>query len=80
MGTVRREGKWTLEKDEDGVYAICERGDLRARIITADYEPQGLLDDVTTDMMTETIEVRSFSEAEQEFQKYIKDMESGGFW
>ena len=80
MGTVRREGKWTLEKDEDGVYAICERGDLRARIITADYEPQGLLDDVTTDMMTETIEVRSFSEAEQEFQKYIKDLESGGFW
>jgi len=80
MGTVRREGKWTLEKDEDGVYAICERGDLRARIITADYEPQELLDDVTTDMMTETIEVRSFSEAEQEFQKYIKDMESGGFW
>ena len=80
METVRREGKWTLEKDEDGVYAICERGDLRARIITADYEPQGLLDDVTTDMMTETIEVRSFSEAEQEFQKYIKDMESGGFW
>ncbi len=80
MGTVRRDGKWTLEKDEDGVYAICERGELRARVITDDYEPQGLLDDATTDMMTETIEVRSFSEAEQEFQNYIKDMESGGFW
>lgn len=80
MGTVRREGKWTLEKDQDGVYAICERGTLRARIITDDYVPQGLMDDVTTDLMTETIEVRSFSEAEQEFQNYIRDAESGGLW
>ena len=80
MGTVRREGKWTLEKDREGVYAVCERGELRARIVTADYERQGLMDDVANDMMTETIEVRSFSDAEQEFHDYVERAESGGFW
>lgn len=79
MATVRRDGKWTLEKDQEGVYAVCERGDLRARVITDDYEPQGILDDVTSDVMTETIEVRSFKDAEQEFQNYIEKAESGGF-
>ena len=80
MATVRRDGKWTLEKDREGVYAICERGDLRARIITDDYEPQGPMDNVATDMMTETIEVRSFSDAEREFQDYIERAESSGIW
>lgn len=79
MATVRREGKWTLEKDREGVYAICERGELRARVITANYEPQGILDDVQSDMMTETIEVLDFPEAEQEFHNYIEQVESGGF-
>lgn len=79
MGTVRREGKWTLEKDREGVYAVCERGNLRARIITPDYEPQGMMDDVTSDMMTETIEVRNFTEAEKEFHNYIEQAESGSF-
>ena len=79
MATVRREGKWTLEKDRKGVYAICERGELCARIITADYEPQGMMDDVASDMMTQTIEVRNFKEAEQEFRRYIEEVESSGF-
>ena len=79
MGTVRREGKWTLEKDREGVYAVCERGKLRARIITPDYEPQGMMDDVTSDMMTETIEVRSFKGAEREFLNYIEQADSGGY-
>lgn len=78
MATVRREGKWTLEKDRDGVYAICERGELRARILTPDYESQGIMDEVVSDMMTETIEVGSFSEAEREFHDYIEHAESGG--
>ena len=78
MGTVRREGKWTLEKDRDGVYEIRERGDLCARILTADYEPQGPMDNLQMDVMTETIEVRSFSDAKQEFERYIEDAESGG--
>jgi hypothetical protein len=80
MGTVRREGKWTLEKDRKGVYAICERGELRARIITDDYERQGLMDDVANDMMTETIEVHSRADARQEFQDYVERAEGGGFW
>jgi len=79
MATVRREGKWTLEKDHEGVYAVCERGDLCARIITDDYEPQGILDDVTSDVMTETIEVRSFKDAEREFQSCIEKAEGGVF-
>lgn len=50
MGTVRREGKWSLEKDRDGVYEVQERGELRARIITADCESQGPMDDVQMDV------------------------------
>ena len=80
MGTVRRDGKWTLEKDREGVYAICERGELRARIVTADYEPQGPMDNVANDMMTETIEVRSASDAREEFRDYVERAESGGLW
>lgn len=79
MGTVRREGKWTLEKDRDGVYAICESGEMRARIITDDYEPQGMMDNVQTDMMTETIEVRDFQAAKQEFENYIEST-GGADW
>jgi hypothetical protein len=79
MGTVRRDGKWTLEKDQDGVYAICERGEMKARVITDEYEPQGMMDNVQTDMMTETIEVRDFQGAKREFKNYIESAESGGF-
>lgn len=78
MGTVRREGKWTLQKDRDGVYEIRERDELRVRILTADYESQGPMDDVQMDVMTETIEVRSFSDAEQEFERYVEDTKGGG--
>lgn len=78
MGTVRREGKWTLEKERDGVYEVRERGDLCARIVTADYEPRGPMDDVQMDVMTETIEVRDFTGAKREFDQYIEDAESGG--
>lgn len=79
MGTVRREGKWTLEKDRDGVYEVRERDELRARILTADYEPQGPMDDIQMDVMTEAIEVQSFSDAKQEFERYVEDAENGGF-
>lgn len=81
MGTVRREGKWTLEKDREGVYAVCERGEMQARILTSDFEPDGPMDPVDTDPMTETIEVRSFSDAEREFRDYIERAEnSSGLW
>lgn len=79
MGVVRREGKWSLEKERDGVYAINERGELRARILTADYESQGMMDNVEMDMVTEQIEVRNFSEAKHEFEAYIERAKRGGF-
>lgn len=79
MGVVRRDGKWRLLKDRDGVYEIQERNQLRARIITAEYESQGMMENIQMDPMTPTIEVRDFSEAEQEFERYIEDAESGGF-
>lgn len=78
MGTVRRKGKWTLEKDREGVYAICERGDMRARVLTAAYEPAGPMDSVGTDMMTETIEVETRSDAQDAFFDYVEDVKSGG--
>lgn len=79
MGVVRRDGKWTLEKARDGVYEIRERGNLRARIITDDYEPSGMMDDVQMDVMTPAIEVRNFPAAVREFKNYVEDAESGGF-
>ena len=78
MGTVRRDGKWTLEKERDGVYTINERGSLQARIVTADYEPRGPMDGVQMEVMTETIEVRTFADAKREFERYVEDAESGG--
>jgi peptide methionine sulfoxide reductase MsrA len=78
MGVVRKDGKWSLEKDREGVYTICERGDPRARIITDDYEPKGMMDDVQMDVDTEKIEVRDFKDAEREFQSYVERAESGG--
>ncbi|GKZ14333.1 hypothetical protein [Haladaptatus sp. T7] len=79
MAVVRRNGKWTLEKQQNGVYEIRERGNLQARVITDDYEPQGMMNDLRMDVMTQTIEVRDFKDAEREFQNYIKKSESSGF-
>lgn len=78
MGTVRREGKWTLEKDREGVYAICERGDMRARVLTAKFEPEGPMDPVDTDMMTDRIEVNTRSDAQDAFFDYIEQAEDDG--
>ncbi|WP_254543584.1 hypothetical protein [Halomarina pelagica] len=78
MAVVRRDGKWTLEKVQNGVYEIKRRGDLKARVITDEYEPTGMIDEVGMDVMTRTIEVRNFKGAEQEFQKYAKQSDRGG--
>lgn len=78
MATVKRNGKWTLFKERDGVYTIRERDEVRARILTPEYEPSGPMDPVQSDMMTESIEVSSYSEAEQEFLNYVENGGSGG--
>lgn len=79
MGVVRRDGKWTLEKIEDGAYSICERKEEVARIITAEYEPSGF-DDLRSSVMKDVFEVRDFSEAEDTFQRYIEEAEQGWGW
>lgn len=79
MSVVRREGKWTLEKIEDGAYSICERKEEVARIITAEYEPSGF-DDLRSSFFQDVYEVRDFGEAEKKFQRYIEEAEEGFGW
>jgi len=79
MGVVRREGKWTLEKVSEGLYEVRERDQLRAEIITDEFEPSGAFGGTSLDPMTETIEVGSFSQAETEFEQIASDSGGGGF-
>lgn len=77
MGVVRREGKWTLEKDREGLYAICRRGQKQAEIVTDDYRERGGMVDLSIDPTMETIEVSDFKAAEGAFHEYIESQESG---
>lgn len=78
MGVVRREGKWTLEKEREGLYAICRRGDKEAEIVTDDYREQGGMVDLSIDPTMETMEVSDFQAAKEAFHDYIDRRESGG--
>ncbi|OKY78665.1 MAG: hypothetical protein BTN85_1162 [Candidatus Methanohalarchaeum thermophilum] len=72
MGVVRRINEWTLEKIEEGKYAIKKRKEKKAEIITNDYiPPNNPLN--TLNPMIDRIEVNNFSEAEKEFKKYAKN-------
>lgn len=80
MGVVRREGKWTLEKEKDGLYAICRRKQKVAEIVTDDYVSEPFEFNVS---MVETIQVSDFKAAENAFKDYIDRYESMGglgFW
>lgn len=68
MGTVRREGDWRLEKREDGVYEITHKNRSELKILTADYQPSGLMDE-RNDFSIQIREVESFSDAEQLFHE-----------
>lgn len=46
--------------------------------MTDDYEPQGMMGGLTSNIMADEYEVRNFSEAEELFHDYIEKMESGG--
>ena len=72
MGVVKRDGKWRLEKKKKGVYIVSERKEAKAKIITSEYEPEGMLNDERSDLAMEVIEVKDFSEAKKEFQKYVE--------
>ncbi len=80
IGVVKREGKWRLEKDKEGVYLITKREEVRAKIITDDYSPKSPLSDERGSMMTETIEVKNFKKAKKTFKNYIERQESGGLF
>lgn len=75
MGVVRREGKWTLEKEKEGLYAICKRKDKVANIVTDDYTGPNNLIETDLNPMMEKIYVSDFQEAEDAFKNYV---ESGG--
>lgn len=68
MGIVRREGKWRLDKQDNGVYEVTYKKNPELKIITEDYEPSGFADE-RDDFTIQTREVSSFSEAEQLFEK-----------
>lgn len=76
MGIVKREGKWRLEKIEDGRYEITRRKNKKAEIITDEYTPSNTLGSGPS-LTTEVIEVKNFKEAKKEFKNYIEEYESG---
>jgi hypothetical protein len=78
MGVVKREGRWRLEKKKEGVYQVTKRGELEAKIITGEYEPEGPFSDERGGMMVDSIEVKDFNQAKQEFQTFVKG-NRGGF-
>lgn len=80
MGVVKRDGKWKMEKKKDGVYLVTERGEQRAKIITGDYEPSGMMNDERNSMMANIIEVKNFEEAKEEFKDFVENEGSSGLF
>lgn len=80
MAVVKRDGKWRLEKKQEGVYLVTERGEQKAKIITGDYEPSGPLNDERNSMMANVIEVKDFKEAKKEFKAFANGSNSSGFF
>lgn len=79
MGVVRREGKWTLEKEKKGLYAICKRDRKVAEIITDEYTSSNNPFEISDPMM-KTIEAGNFKDAVNAFKDYINRADkSGGF-
>lgn len=71
MTVVQRAGTWRLEERREGVYDVRKLGDLRARIVTDDYEP-GLVDPARMDLAIPTITVRDDVAARREFLRYVE--------
>jgi len=76
MGVVRREGDWRLEKQEQGVYEVTYQEQPELKIITTDYNPQGMVDE-RADFATPVHEVESFSDAKSLFQEMAQDQSRG---
>jgi predicted RNA-binding protein with PUA domain len=80
MGVVKRDGKWRLEKKQEGVYLVTERGEQVAKIITGEYEPSGPFNDERNSLAGNVIEVKNFKETKKEFRSYVEGGNSGGFF
>ncbi|MFO7794053.1 MAG: hypothetical protein R6V35_03705 [Candidatus Nanohaloarchaea archaeon] len=78
MGVVKRDGRWRLEKKKEGVYIVTERGEQKAKIITGEYEPSGMMNDERSSMMANVIEVKDFEEAKREFNEFASGNSGGG--
>ena len=76
MGVVKKDGKYRLEKNKDGVYLVTERKDPIVKIITSEYDANDIIDErIGLDVR----EVRDFKEAKKEFQNVIDEREKGFF-
>lgn len=75
MGIVRREEKWRLEKQNEGVYEVTYENHPELKILTSDYEPSGLMDE-RNDFSMQVREVDSFSDAEKLFEEMAQSSPS----
>jgi len=75
MGVVRRDGKWRLEKQNEGVYEVTYENQPEAKIITSDYEPTGFMDE-RNDFSMQVREVDSFSDVEKSFKEMAQSSPS----
>lgn len=72
MGVVKREGKWRLVKERDGLYSIQKRDRKVAEIITDDFKGRSMRMKTT---MGPTIEASDPSDAKRKFKNYIEKQE-----
>ncbi|MFB6245925.1 MAG: hypothetical protein ABEJ03_06290 [Candidatus Nanohaloarchaea archaeon] len=79
MGVVKRDGKWRLEKKKKGVYLVTENKQVVAKIVTGDYEPQGMMDERSS-LDAQVIEVKDFDEAKKEFRNFVEGNSGGGIF
>lgn len=79
MGTIKRQGSWTLHKVADGIFEIRENGEVRARLLTPEGQHVAGRGPTKRDVSVELYEVRDFSQVEREFRRFISDASRRGY-
>lgn len=77
MGVVKRDGKWRLEKKKQGVYLVSERKESKAKIITSEYEPEGMLSDESSGEYTVELTVTDSAGEKTSKKKKIQVKKKG---
>jgi len=72
MAVVKREGKWRLIKERDGLYSIQRRDKKVAEIITDEFKSRPM---EMKNIMGPTIEASDPTDAKKKFKDYIKKQE-----